>query len=171
MCLKNNLIFRAIPQYGWDFLARNSRKKTSVFFLEFQSRVRLDPPNSIIQCIWGFQSVLEEDKRATTNVQNDLVFSFLFSVKGMNYQKSPGVKFLKMCEKCGKSAKKVWKSAETILFFGCCPWVLLWGNYKKCWTAQPIQEWAWIFNATSVMNCSSFGRPSQTFGAIYSCAV
>ena len=54
---------------------------------------------------------LEEDKRATTNVQNGLVFFFLFSfivfssfltktvVKPLNSKKSPGGKMMKNSEK------------------------------------------------------------------------
>ena len=63
---------------------------------------------------------LEEDKRATTNVQNGLVLFFLFSYKkeSLIFKKSPGGKALK---KCGK----VWKSAETILPFTCFPSVFL----------------------------------------------
>ena len=85
--------------------------------------------------------ISEEDKRATTKVQNGLVFFFLFSfilfyslwtktaVKPLNYKKSPGGKILKKCEKVWKSVEKcqkVWKSAETILPFSCCPLVFLW---------------------------------------------
>ena len=83
----------------------------------------------------------EEDKRATTNVQNGLVFFFLFSfiifsylwtktaVKPLNSKKSRGGKILKNSEqvwKCVENCQKVWKSAETILPFSCWPLVFLW---------------------------------------------
>ena len=39
-------------------------------------------------------TLLEEDKRATTNMQSGLVFLFLFSPKkNLNFKKSPGEKF------------------------------------------------------------------------------
>ena len=60
----------------------------------------------------------EEDKRATTNVQNGLVFFFLFSLKrGLNLRKVLGETLGKSVEKC----EKVRESAETILPFSCCP--------------------------------------------------
>ena len=50
---------------------------------------------------------LEEDKRATTNAQNGLVFFLLFSFKSLNCKKSPGGTILRRSmEKCEKSAKK-----------------------------------------------------------------
>ena len=49
---------------------------------------------------------LEEDKRATTNVQNGLVFFSLFSKKGLKFERSPGGKVLKKCGKVRKSVKK-----------------------------------------------------------------
>ena len=60
-----------------------------------------------------FESLLEDDKRATTNVQNGLVFSFYSVFLKPWFQESPGEKFWKSVEKCGK----VWKSAETIFAF------------------------------------------------------
>ena len=65
--------------------------------------------------------LLEEDKRATTNVQNGLSFSFYSLEKGLNFKKSPGGNVLKKCEKVRKSVK----IAEAILHFGCCPLVFL----------------------------------------------
>ena len=58
----------------------------------------------------AFSLYLEEDKRATTNMQNGLVFVFLFSLKNF---------WGKRCE----NVWKMWKSAETILPFSCCPLV------------------------------------------------
>ena len=66
--------------------------------------------------------ILEEDKRATTNVQNGLVFFFLFSLKkALILRNVLGGNFWKSVEKC----QKVWKSAETILPVSCCPLVFL----------------------------------------------
>ena len=45
-------------------------------------------------------------------------FSFYSLKKGLNFKKSPGGKNSEKCE-------KVWKSAETILPFSCCPLVFL----------------------------------------------
>ena len=42
-------------------------------------------------------------------------------VKPLNSKKNPGGKIMKKCEKCGEKCQKVWKSAETILPFSCCP--------------------------------------------------
>ena len=52
-------------------------------------------------------------------------FLFLCSLKGLILKKSPGWKILK---KCGK-VRKVWKSAETILPFSCCP--LVFSDHSK----------------------------------------
>ena len=49
---------------------------------------------------------LEEDKRATTNAQNGLVFFCLFSLKRPYFQESPGGKYLKKSEKVWEGAKK-----------------------------------------------------------------
>ena len=50
----------------------------------------------------------EEDKRATTKVQNGLVFFFLFSFKQtLNFKESPGGKILKKCEKSVEECEKV----------------------------------------------------------------
>ena len=49
------------------------------------------------------QNILEEDKRATTNVQ--MVWFFLFFsllYKSLNFKRSPGGSNLKKFEKCGK---------------------------------------------------------------------
>ena len=47
--------------------------------------------SEVAVCYYGGN--LEEDKRATTNVQNGLVFFFLFSsTKGLNFQKVLGEK-------------------------------------------------------------------------------
>ena len=89
----------------------------------------------------------EEDKRATTNVQNGLAFFFLFSFILFSYfwtktavnplipRKSRGGKILKNSEKvwkCVENCQKVWKSAETILPFSCCPLVFLWKFVHQC---------------------------------------
>ena len=50
---------------------------------------------------------LEEDKRATTNVQNGLVFFFLLSKKNLNFKKNPRGEFLKMCE-------EVWRITSSV---------------------------------------------------------
>ena len=48
--------------------------------------------------------LLEEDKRATTDVQNGLVFLFVFSYKkSFTFKRSPGEIILKMCGKVRKS--------------------------------------------------------------------
>ena len=63
--------------------------------------------------------LLGEDKRATTNVQNGLVFFFFSLLKSLTFKRSPGGK---MSE---QNVENVWKSAETILPFSCCPLVFL----------------------------------------------
>ena len=79
---------------------------------------------------------MEEDERATTNVQNGLVFFFLFSfilfsslgaktvVKPLNSKKKPWRINSKSAKMCGKVPKKC-KSAKTILPFSCCLLVFL----------------------------------------------
>ena len=70
-------------------------------------------------------------QRATTNVQNGLVFSFyslLFSKEKLLLRESPEGKSVEKCENVSKSVEKcgkVWKSADTILLFSCCPLVFL----------------------------------------------
>ena len=49
---------------------------------------------------------MEKDKRATTKLQNGLVFFFYSLKEGLNFKRSPGGKNLKKCEKVWKSAKK-----------------------------------------------------------------
>ena len=90
----------------------------------------------------------EEHKRATTDVQNGLVFVFLFSfTKALIIRKVLGEMFWKSVKRCGKVWKKVWKSAETILPFSCCPLVFLWQalvyinfKYIGCQTRIPEAE-------------------------------
>ena len=48
------------------------------------------------------------------------------SSKPLNSKKSPRGKILQKCENVWKSVQKVWKSAETNLPFGCCPFVFIW---------------------------------------------
>ena len=91
---------------------------------------------------------LEEDKCATTNEQNGLVFFFLLSfgifsslwiktvVKPLILRKSSAEQFLKNSEKvwwkCAAKCPKVWKQSETILPFGCCPLVFLCALLRTC---------------------------------------
>ena len=49
-----------------------------------------------------FVSKLEEDKRATTNVQNGLAFSFCSLKKSLNFKKGKSVKSVEECEKVPK---------------------------------------------------------------------
>ena len=69
---------------------------------------------------------LEEDKRATTNVQNQFAFSFyylffsfvLLELKTLCFEGfSLGGKIMKKCQEVPKSVKNY----ETILPFSCCP--------------------------------------------------
>ena len=70
--------------------------------------------------------VLEDDKRATTNVQNGLVLLLFFSYyKSLTLKKSPGGKLLKKCEKVWKSLKKCEQVPKPILPLSCCPLVFL----------------------------------------------
>ena len=88
------------------------------------------------------QRVLEEDKRATTNVQHRFVLLFLLSfllfcshwAKTLCFEgESPGGKILKKCEKVWESVK----ISETILPFGCCPLVFLW---RECFSNRILFE-------------------------------
>ena len=66
--------------------------------------LRFKGVNFLLLAILRFDSAnseqnLEEDKRATTNEPNGLVFFFLFSKKSLNFKRSSGGKILKNCEK------------------------------------------------------------------------
>ena len=90
----------------------------------------------------------EEDKRATTNVQNRFVQFFLlpFLIFCSPWAKtpcfegeSPGGKIMKKCEK----VRKIMKKYETILPFSCCPLVFPWvstmrGRYWNSVSAFPL---------------------------------
>ena len=89
-------------------------------------------------CGLHFPFCPEEDKRATTNVQNRFVQFFLLSfllfcsrwAKTLCFEgESPGGKILKKCKKVLKSVKNY----ETILPFSCCPLVFLWIKHEKGW--------------------------------------
>ena len=96
---------------------------------------------------------LEEDKRATTNVQNRFVQFFLLSfllfcypwAKTLCFEgESPGGKILKKCQKVWKSVKNY----ETILPFSCCPLVFPWNTVKptssgECLTPLVLTPW-WL---------------------------
>ena len=63
--------------------------------------------NSWLEHWQEFHRDLEEDKRATTNVQNGLVFFFLFSAtKTLILRENPEGKVLKNCGKVWKSVDK-----------------------------------------------------------------
>ena len=99
---------------------------------------------------------LEEDKRATTNVQNRFALFFLLSfllfcspwAKTLCFEgESPGGTIMKKCQKLWKSVK----NSETILPFSCCPSVFLWifGHFfddfchaRKC---QSVEKYFWHF--------------------------
>ena len=101
-------------------------------------------------------TVSEEDKRATTNVQNRFVqffyylfFSFVilelkpFVLKG----KVPGEKLWKSAKKC----EKVRKNYETILPFSCCPLVFLWVLFRRGELTEPhwvLRQTRWVLRKT-----------------------
>ena len=84
------------------------RCDTLILFQEFWGVLRREKPLLFSGFSLFFPNKLEEDKRATTNVQDGLVFFLFFSLfkKGLNFKKSPGGNCLKKCAKVPKSVKK-----------------------------------------------------------------
>ena len=114
---------------GWleDWLLLNDKTATG-----FRIASRQSITESHDGKFQGFDDLLklEEDKRATTNVQNRFVQIFLLSfllfcshrAKTLCFEgESPGEKIMKKCEKVLKSVKNY----ETILPFSFCPLVFL----------------------------------------------
>ena len=94
----------------------------------------------------------EEDKRATTNVQNRFVQFFLLSfllfcspcAETLCFEgESPGGKIMKKCQKVRKSARNY----ETILPFSCCPLVFL-------WFLRPPKRWICGLDGLAIRNAN-----------------
>ena len=108
----------ACPRHKPRFDSYSHRRKPSVSLGQTRSS-----SGRKVSVLRGDVLLFEEDKRATTNVQNGLVFVFLFSFK----------KALILRNVLGNNSEKVWNGVEkcekvwkTILPFSCCPLVFLW---------------------------------------------
>ena len=165
--------FRGTPRWRikCPFYTLERREKMKIFhrmrhqvaiWCDIRCKNRLE--NYGCGCVWAVRPWLtsEEDKRATTNVQHGWVFVFLFSfilfsyfwtktaVKPLNSKKTSwrqnSEKLWKKVWKCVENCQKVWKSAETMLPFSCCPLVFLWLTLTIPTTW--LEEWKWSFSFT-----------------------
>ena len=66
-------------------------------------------------------------------------------------------------EKCEKSVKKVWKSAETILPFSCCPLVFLW---CFCSLLSSSERVLWVSFSESMRTSILQGSVNRGFQAV-----